>query len=376
MMNTSLLLLSLLGLAACGDNFRRVAGDGPDAPAAPSRAVIVAGDFTAGHPGVLTTLDPETRNVKTNVGPALAVGNDPMLRHYGSELLVINRAENNITILDDQTLAFKEQLGTGPSSNPQDVALVGNRLYVPVFGGTGVAMLTRGSTTVATIDLSADDPDGKPNCNSIYQVGSDLYVSCGLLDDTMMFLPPRGPGKVYIIDSVTNAIKTSLTLTTRNPIALFEQVPTGAPHAGDLVLPTVFFNDGSGCIERITTGASPAAAGCLLTNTALGGYATRVGFEVSTADQVAMVWTAVATSFPHANLRGYDLMTSTLWEAPINPSTQAIADLVHCPSGEVIVVDSTMNANGLRVYVNATEQTTAAIPIGLGSFSQHGLVCY
>lgn len=53
-----------------------------------------------------------------------------------------------------------------------------------------------------------------------------------------------------------------------------------------------------------------------------------------------------------------------------------MADIAPCPSGDVVAIDATVNANGLRVYQGTAEKTTAALPIGLGFFSSHGLVCY
>src|SRR5678816_4305638 len=96
-----------LALAACGDNARGL----PDAPPPPpmSRAVIVAGDFTMGHPGILTTLDPDSRAIRSNAGPAMAVGADPILRHIGRELLIVNRIEHNITILERQGLVVEDR---------------------------------------------------------------------------------------------------------------------------------------------------------------------------------------------------------------------------------------------------------------------------
>jgi hypothetical protein len=372
------LTVSTLGLAfiACGDNRALPDAAAPiDAPAAPPRAVVVAGDFTAGHPGVLSTLDPATRAVMTNVGPALAVGADPILRHFGNELFIVNRVDgNNVTILDDQTLAFKEQLGTGAGSNPQDVAVLGPKLYIPVFGGLGVIVMTRGSAATVTIDLSADDPDGKPNCNSVYLVGNDLYVSCGLLDNANRFAP-RGPGKIYVVDTLTNAIKTKLTLGHPNPFGVFEQVPASAPTGGgELLMPTVLFADGSGCVERITTGPAPTAAGCLVDNAELKGYASRIVFQID--KEGAITWFAVPTTFPKADLRAYDMAVSLLWAGPLNASTEAIGDVVLCPSGELVLADTTTNSNGLRVYSGAAELTTAALPIGLPPTSSHGLVCY
>ena len=372
------LIVSTLGLAllACGDNRALPDAGAPiDAPAGPPRAVVVAGDFVAGHPGVLSTLDPATRMVTPNVGPALAVGADPILRHFGGELFIINRVDgNNITILDDQTLALKEQLGTGAGSNPQDVAVRGQKLYVATFGGTGLLVLTRGSAAPVAIDLSADDPDGKPNCNSVYLVGNDAYVSCGLLDNADMF-KPRGPGKVYVVDTTTNTIKTSLTLGHANPFGVFEQVPAAAPSgAGDLLMPTVVFADGTGCVERITTGAAPSAPGCLITNTDLGGYASRIAFQID--KEGALLWVAAPTTFPKSDLRAYDMSINSLWAGPLNAANQAIGDLALCPGGELVLADTTMNANGLRVYSGAAELTKAVQPIGLPPSSSHGLVCY
>jgi hypothetical protein len=381
--NNKRLITSLLGLAlaACGDNGRAL----PDAGAfGPSLAVIVAGDFTPGHPGILTVLDSGTLEVRRNAAPAMAVGSDPILRHVGRELLIVNRGENNITILDDRNLRFKEQLGTGDGSNPQDVAVVGDKLYVATFQGRGLTVLTRGSTDSTVVDLSADDPDGEPNCNSVYAVGGLVYVSCERFDPNFV---PRGPGKVYVVDTATDALRPELTVTLghQNPFGLFEQIPDGAPNAGDLLIPTVGdFTPAAGCIERVATGSAPAAAGCVLENAMIRGYPTRIAFQVDAG--AAMMWTAVAVPQPPTedvpsppplgDLRGFDLATSALWDAPISPSTEIVADVANCPSGQVIVVDSTRNANGLRVYQNAAEVTTAALPIGLGLFSSHGLVCY
>lgn len=370
-----------LALLACGDNRALPDAGAPiDAPAGPPRAVVVAGDFVSGHPGVLSTLDPATRMVMPNVGPALAVGADPILRHFGGELFIINRIENNVTILDDQTLALKEQLGTGAGTNPQDVAVRGQKLFVATFGGTGLLVLTRGSATPVAVDLSADDPDGKPNCNSVYLVGTDAYVSCGLLDNADKF-KPRGPGKVYIVDSTTNAIKTSLTLGHANPFGVFEQVPAAAPSgAGELLMPTALFPVPpstalpSGCIERITTGATPAAAGCLINNTDLGGYASRIAFQID--KEGALLWVAAPTTYPKSDLRAYDMSINSLWAGPLNAANQAIGDLALCPGGELVLADTTMNANGLRVYSGAAELTKAVQPIGLPPSSSHGLVCY
>lgn len=369
-------LASAAALAGCGDNASRATPDAGPPPASAVRAVVVAGDFNMGDPGVLSTYDPATGAVRRNAGPAMAVGDDPVLRHVGHELFIVNRADgNNVTILDDQTLAFEEQLGTGPNSNPQDVAVVGAKLYVPTYGTAGVTVLTRGSTATSVIDLSADDPDGLPNCESIYVAGQDLYVACQILDNSQKFLPPRGPGRVYVIDTATDRVRATLTLGHDNPISLLEQVPPGAPHAGELVVGTELF-DGSntGCVERITPGATPQASGCLVDNADLGGYASRIAFEADAGGSISFF--AVPTTFPQADLRALDMSTGMMRSGALNASTEIAADVVVCPGGQIITADTTMKADGLRVYQGGAEKTTAALPIGLPPASTHGLVCY
>ncbi|MGE0547693.1 MAG: YncE family protein [Kofleriaceae bacterium] len=348
----------------------------PDAMTVMSRAVVVAGDFNPGHPGVLSALDVTTKTMNANLAPAQSIGSDPVVRRIGGELFVINRADgNNVTILDAGTFQLVEQMGTGASSNPQDVAIVSDKLYVAAFGTRGILELTRGSTETVEIDLSADDPDGKPNCNSIYRSGDKLYVSCELLDDTQQFLPPRGNGKVYVVDPATRSIEHSITLSTVNPFGMFEELPLASPYPGHLVIPTVSFADGSGCVERIVTGEAPAAAGCVITNAQLGGFVSRVAPQV-VPGAVLLRMAVPAPDFIHANLRTYDLNASTLWTQAMTPQTQVIGDLAPCPTGELVVSDTSPGAAGLRVYRGTAEQTANALPVGLVPWSSHGLVCY
>lgn len=362
------LSLALIALAACGDN-GAVSPDGgpPDAPSAPPQAVVVAGDY--GTHGVLSVMDATTHVVRADVAPAGAVGADPLLRHAGRELFVINRAENNLTILDDHTFAIVERLATGP--NPQDVAVVGNKLYVPDYGGKGVSVLTRGTTTRTEIDLSADDPDGAPDCASAIAVGGDVYVACQLLADHK----PVRAAKVYVIASATDTVQPgkTITLQQRNPISLFERIPAGTMHAGDLVISTVNDFIVPGCVERITPGTT--ASSCWVKGEDLLGYASRTAFQIDAFVEVTFF--AVPTKAPKADLLAFDMPTDLLWAGALNPMTQAIGDVAVCPGGDLVVFDTTPAASGLRMYSGAAELTRAAAPIGLtGGFSTHGLDCY
>jgi hypothetical protein len=372
--------LALLLLAACGDNFK-LAPDGgpPDAAGPPPHAVVVAGDFTPGAPGVMSSLDLGTLTVNQRVAANGAVGDDPVIRKFGDELFVVNRADgNNVTILDAVTFAVKEQIATGAGSNPQDVAVVGDKLYVPAFGTAGVVVLTRGSNTPATISLASLDPDGKPNCISAYAVGTDVYVACELLDANFS---PRGAGKIAVIDSASDTMRTMVTMANANPFGMFEQLPDDS--GGDLVIPTVpnFSDFATGCVEKIKPGVTPMANGCLATNQDLEGYVSRIGFQhigpgTNVMWVVATFFDQVAPFAGHGNLQGYDLMTNCLWPEPVTPVDQVLVDIAVCPNDDVVVADQTMASNGLRVYNNTIERTTEPLAIGLKPASTHGLLCY
>jgi hypothetical protein len=368
-------VLALLLVAACGDNLPGRPDAPGDAAPAGARAVIVAGNFMPGESGVMSALSFEPLAVDPRVAPTGAVGSDPVLRRIGDELLVVNRAEgNNVTILDAATFAVKAQLATGTGSNPQDVAVYGGKLFVPAFGTAGVVVIARGSGARETIDLSALDPDGEPNCVSAYTVGDEVYVACELLDLTFQ---PRGPGRIAVIDAATNAVKTTFPLANANPFGAFEQLPADVL-GGDLVIPTVpsFTDFSTGCVERVQTGAAPRANGCVVENAALGGYAARLDVQRHGGEQLLWLVVSKFDTEPRGALWGYDLVTEALWPAPLSPPSQVLVDLAACPDGRVVVADAAIATNGLRVYEDLREQTAAPLPIGLRPGSPHGLVCY
>jgi hypothetical protein len=360
-------LFAFASLAACSSH-----KSSPDAPLTNvPTAAVVAGDFTAGHPGVMATVDIETQKVTTGVAPAGAVGDDPELRLFGSDLYVVNRSDgDNITILNATTLGLVAQLATGASSNPQDVAVTSSHLYAPILGGSGVAVLTEGSNSVSVIDLSAGAVTaGLPFCDAAILVGTKLYVACGELDAANMDAATVA-GKVFVIDTTTNTVSTSFNLMNENPVGEFHLMPNG-----DLAIETANYTaDTSGCIEQITTTGTPASAGCLVTNATLGGTVNR--FEIQeNAGSDTLLWLSIADiGFSSQTLYSYDLTTSKL-SAAISPSSEAIGDLAICPDGTIAVTDQTMGA-GVRLYKNSKEVTTAALPVGLDTDSNYALVCY
>lgn len=352
------------GVMACGEASKAVDADGT----ADTRAFIVAGDYTSGM-GLASTIAIPSLEVIRNVIAGVA-SDDPVLRLHDGRLYIVNRfGHDNITILDAASLSLIEQISTGPGTNPQDVAVRGETLYVAALAAPGILVIENGSVS-GTIDLASLDPDGVPDCSSVYLVDELLFVTCGLLRD----FAPVGPGKVVVIDTSTSTVLTTFDLVNANPVGFLRQMPVTGALAGDLLISTVLFGEDltTGCLERIGVGPAPASRGCLIENAALGGYAT--GYAYGPDDTI---YVAVTTGFDIdgtvARVMTYDVETGMLGATAITPEEQRVFDLTRCPDGEWIFADA---RGGIRVYdADGQELTQDVLDIGLPP-TGHGMVCY
>jgi hypothetical protein len=378
-----MILVLFVLAAACGDNATLSPDAGHNQDSGPAdaalpvyKAVALGADYSSGT-GIVSRLDLATLSMQTNAVSGVATS-DPVMRQFGDKIYIINRSVGeNITILDARTLTPIGQHSTGANSNPQDVAVVGDKLYIPAMGTAGVIVMTlpAGTMTTIALDTAVGDPDGKPDCTSAYAVGTKVFVACGLLDASFQ---PRGVGKVAVIDTTNDSVGPAIALPFKNPLGFFIQSPADSVFAGDLLISTVpdFEVYTTGCVARVSTGATPTAT-CAsgLTNSALGGLVTGAAI---TPDETLNLAVIVDANFATVSgkLRTYDLHTGML--APQVPSAMAeqIGDVAACPDGEVVTIDSKMNAEGVRVFEAGSERTTEAKPIGLPPIFSGGVVCY
>ena len=380
---SSLLAACILALAvtACSDDGDDTGGDPPvdaapvpdaeptpDAAPLRSTGFVVAGDFLSGT-GVASTISVPDLTVTQNVIAGVA-SDDPVVRHIGDTIYIINRFEHdNITRIDASTFALIDQISTGPGTNPQDVAVAGDKLYVAALGAPGIITIDA-QGTLGSIDLSGLDPaDGIPDCNSIYLVESTLVVSCGLLNNFV----PSGPGRVALIDTADDSVVGDFALTTPNPIGLLRATPSGSRLAGALLVATYDFNDlTQGCVERISVDPVIESAGCLIDNSVLGGYAT--GLAHGPEEQL---YIAVTTGFDAqgvvAQARLFDVSTGQLAPEPVSGPDEQTFDVTLCPTGEMLFADGN---GGIRVYDAAGAQLTQdVLDVGLPPVG-NGMVCF
>jgi len=378
-------VLFVLVLAACDpeSNFRpdaAVVDPSVDAAVPGPRAAVVSGQFGAG--GILSDLDVDSLAVRQDLSPSGGIGSDPFIRRFGDKVYVVNRfGGNSISIFSATTLRFVEQYGTGSGSNPQDVALVDDTMYVVAGPGIVKVKLATGES-LGSINLATavGDPDGNPDCVTFGKVAGKLYVACGLFDFDTTFAP-RGNGKVAIIDTANNDAVSTVTLPSTNPQNYFVKTAASSVFAGDLLigLSPSYSDYSTGCIARVSTGSTPTAA-CAdgLTNALVGGVLTHMDLSADSK----LLWMAVNTnsadfSVSTGALKGFDLTTGELWDAPISKDTQLITDVAACPDGSVIAIDRTMDAAGFRVFgPDYQERTTMALPFGLPPLFGNNTLCY
>lgn len=363
----ALLALPFVFVLACGDNLAgRPTPDAHDYHAAdagpqPVRALAAEPPANFGPPpGILSVLDVDALAMHQNVAGGVA-GGDPFIKKLGDRVYIVNRTDNNVMALDAATLEFIGQLGTGPGSNPQDVAVVGDKLYVPAFGTAGVLVGKIGEADFTTIDLNAavGSTDGKPDCVGVAAVGTDVYVTC----ENLVSFVPATVGKLVVIDTTTDTVRTHIDLPVQNPQNLIAELP-------DHTLVVSAYDKTNGCTMQIAPGATPTAT-CLVGNAQLamgGAEPTHI------AVQGGKIWFAATTNYTDGGLRSYDTATSVMG-AMVAPATENIRDVAVCPNGKIVVAD-TAGTGGLRVYQDGTELTTAPLAIGLPPGFGNNLVCY
>jgi hypothetical protein len=361
------LLLLVLALAACGDD---LALPPPGTPAtATPRAVVVSGDFAA--TGVVSIIDVEAATVRPNA-VAFAAGADPVIRRFGKELFIVNRfgpTGSSVSILSASTLEVTLQLSTGTNSNPQDVAVIDDVLYLPALDTRGVVVLQR-SGERSLIDLGSLDPDGRPDCVSIYAVEKNLVIVCGVLDG---FDAVRD-AQVVIYDTVTSSVVRSTALASRNPIGFLQPTPSESIFAGDLLIATADYGDATArCVVRINgqTGENQ----CAIENAALGGIANHYESD-PTGGSLLITPTRYEGVDLLGSLRTVDLGSAAVAAQPLITMSRSIPDFAVCPDGSVVAADATRGATGIRIFRDGVERTTSPLSIGLPPVPQNGIVCF
>jgi hypothetical protein len=339
-------------------------GDGGNTDARPPMVTAVAVGTDYGSPGRLSLLDIATHSlVNSSVGTA-ALANDPSIRFIGDEVYVVNRYMGGTVVVldpDDWSTVFNGTIG--PTSNPQDVAVVGTKLFVPTLATNGVRVLDRANpATIRSIDLSSlDSVDGLPDCTSAIAVGNTVIVACGILDNNFQ---PRGPGRVVYIDADAETVINTRPMPVTNPLGLLQATPPAGPLGGDVLMPSADFSPpNDGCLMRIPT--NPGDPSCLVTNMTIGANVDAMAPSVNGA----VIYLAAG-----GTVRAFDALSSSL--GPSGVSSSNATALGVCPDDTIIVGASMGTPTGIRMFRNSIEITTEALDLGKPPAFGNSINCY
>lgn len=357
--------------AAPGDAAPSDAAQAPDA--GPGATAFLVGSNYAGL-GIASILELPSLELTTNAIDGVA-SDDPVLRYFDGLVYVVNRfGHDNVTIVDPSTRTLVSQISTGAGSNPQDVAPRGSLLYVAALNAPGILVLDTERPqdgVIDTIDLSALDPDGVPDCSSVYLVDDVLFVTCGVLDG---FDAVR-PGVVAMIDATDNSLITSFDMETRNPVTFLQPTPRDSALGGYLLVGTADFgNANSGCIESVGVDINDEPSStCLVSNATLGGYAGGMAFHAAADTLYVARIAGFDANGALSALVTYDVRLDALAGEPITPPAQRPIEVARCPNDALVVADA---QGGVRVFsAGGTELSSAPLDIGLPPLSK-GVLCF
>lgn len=351
--------------AGCGgdDDDDHVSGDGDgdtdadtdaDADAdgdidSDARALVLTSDFATSVYGWIALRDLSAFH---ELGPAEG---DATVVKTGSRFFIIERTLGAITLLAED-LSIERNFSVadegGPAPNPHDIALVSDtKAYVTRYGQGTIAIVdpSTGALT-GTIDLSAHDPDGVPDMDSITAVDGLAYVALEILDETFT---PRANGEVVLIDTATDEVSRTITIPAMNPYGRFRVGATG-----DLLLPCAgVYGPADGGIVALPPGGD--AASILLGEDALAGDVNTFvvadsthGFAIVARDFV----THLVPFEPSAGTVGDPILSSEGWDLR---DVELVGDTI-------VVADGAPTAPGLRFFdIDGHELTDAPVDVGL-----------
>ncbi|HJZ84990.1 MAG TPA: hypothetical protein VKN99_07440 [Polyangia bacterium] len=349
-----LMALLVLVVVGCGD------ANHPGTPAGNAALVALTDYMTPGH---AARIDLHSFAVTDNV---LALGEDSALKAVGDRLFVINEfgatdADNVAAFAMAGLRAMGMQTSTGRGSDPQDL-VVGpdGKLYLAELEGPGIAVVNPEVTSmIGEISLSSLDPDGKPNLVAIYRKGNLLYAFCALWDDTQQLKPPRGPGKIAIVDLATQAMVGSIDMMAQNPAGWVHEEP-GTPNV--LVAAVEDYSGQKGGIERVDLQAR-VSRGLMVTAQALGGRYVSDFLVTASGD-------GFLSAVDPASTEGASNLHSFTLGGQVSPPVLSghAAGLALDPLNRLWVVDrgygaSAATQSGLRVVDLATRRELSAQPI-------------
>jgi len=302
-----------------------------------------------------------------------AISGDPVARATGGDIYIVNRFFfDNIQSLDpDAGFTTALQFSTGNGSNPHDVLAVdAGRLYItryePPYNDILIADRADGDF-LGSIDLSpfADNMSGTPRGDGLVLAEGRVFASLQDIDSTFT---DYGPGRLAVIDPVTDAVVDTITTVGRNPLG----PPALHPSTGKLYYAMAGVFGGSlprelsGGIEVIDP-KSWTTEGLLVDDDLLGGNVSSVALAETPAGDTG--YCVVTTASGVNVIRAFDPATGAIPPGAVYQSTSFLTETISDGDGYILVPIHDISDPRLLVIDAATGSIVATPRLTLPPFS-------
>lgn len=322
-------------------------------------AFVVATDFQTGSFGTVTLDDAHS---VTQASPARLLNSDAVARTYGGLVYVVNRfGGDNIQVLDPaHGFATVSQCSTGGGSNPNDIAFVSaTKGYVTLYADAQLLIMNPSARAdcsdfvLGHVDLSTyADSDGIPDMNQLAVVGDRAYVSLQRLTN----FAPSIPGLIAVIDTSTDTVVDTITLSGENPFGQTKGLPVVD---GALVVSEEGkFGVNDGGIERVDL-ASGMAQGFFITEADLGGD---INDFVLVSDHLG--YALISKPDFTTSLVAFDPVARTV--TGTLSSGGNLSDIEVDDRDELFVADRDTAKPGIRIYRASDGMPITTTPLDLG----------
>ena len=216
--------------------------------------------------GTIGLLSPTT-NIATSAnyvysGVKATIGITPQgVSLFGGDLYIVQSGSSSLLVLDPATRTVKREMSLGSGNNPYEVGLLSaTKGYVTNLVAHTVSVINPANSTSTTCVTStillptgnalAPFSSSNPSVagpQGIAVDNSKVYVALTNLDPSYQ---PGGPGLVVVINSMTNTIEKTVTLSYTNPQVVYKH----PSYPNKLfVVETGSYSDGRGVLEIIDT---------------------------------------------------------------------------------------------------------------------------
>ncbi len=314
--------------------------------------VNAAPDYSSGS---FSIVELSSKNVEKNKG---VIHSDAVARVYGDLIYVVNRmGADNITIINPQSdYSVVKQFSVGSGSNPQDVVVVGEKIFVSLqLSNTVPVYSNKTYEKIAEIDTSRyADKDGFSEPGEMIFAENKLYITIMRLDKDNYY-SPTDKSYIIVVNPSDYSIEKEIELGATNP---FAGIVYDKENSRIFIGETGNFGSKDGRVELLDT-KSDIISQQIIPESEWGGDLNRIGYAKN------KVFTVVSDENFNTVLKVFDLISSK-YNTVYSTTGFNIAGINIFDESELYLCDRTKEKPGLRIFDVVTYNQKTVDPIDTG----------